>query len=416
MMREYDVIIVGGGLAGLMAAAGAAGRGKKTLMLTRGAGTLAIGGGSVDLLGYVGAGRPLAAPVLGLDELAATHPYSRVGRAGIAAALEFFQAICRQEGYEYIGSMEKNYWVPTAAGTLKPTCLIPKTMDTAPLKAADRIFVAGFQNLKDYYPQLVARGLAKIPGYDKKTYQTVWLDPRLHVGRDVTALEVARWLDSEAGRRDCAEQLKKAVPAGGVVIVPPVLGTKPSYAVAETLEKASGCRLVESTGLPPAIIGLRLRNLLLDFIKKAGVTVIENAAVTSAVIENGRCLAVNTSNIDRERSYRAQSFVLATGGFFGSGLRSEPGRAMEPVFGLAVVTPEDPEAWGAMALFNDGGQPFAKIGIAVDGKMAPVNAADQPVLSNVFVAGRNLAGYDFSFEKSGNGVAIVSGYQASLSV
>ncbi|HWR37926.1 MAG TPA: anaerobic glycerol-3-phosphate dehydrogenase subunit GlpB [Patescibacteria group bacterium] len=415
MMREYDVIVVGGGLAGLIAAAGAAGRNKKVLMLTKGAGTLAIGGGSVDLLGYVGEGRPLASPEQGLTELPDTHPYSKIGRAGIQAALDYFKTVCRQEGYEYIGSPEKNYWVPTAAGTLKPTCLIPKTMDTAPLKAAEKIFVAGFHRLKDYYPQIVVQGLAKIPVYAKKEFSVVWLDTGMHEGRDITALEVARWLDTEAGRRSCAEQLKKALPPGAVVIVPPVLGTKPSYAVAEELEKTGGYRLVESTGLPPAIIGLRLRNLWLNFAKKSGVTVVENAAVTGSVVENGRCIAIKTGNLDRERTYRAQSFVLTTGGFFGGGLGSQPGRATEAVFDLPVAAPANPEEWGAPQLFGTR-QPFAQIGIVADGRMAPVDAAGQPILSNVFVAGRNLAGYDFSFEKSGNGVAIVTGYQASLSV
>ena len=413
-MREYDVIVVGGGLAGLVAAAGAAGRGKKVMLLTKGAGTLAIGGGTVDLLGYAGEGRPLAAAEAGLSQLPPTHPYSLVGREAINAALDFFKTVCRQEGYEYLGGPEKNYWVPTAAGTLKPTCLVPKSMDTAPLKTAEKIYVAGFKRLKDYYPQIVTQGLARIPAYAKKELVEIWLETNLPSGRDITALEVARWLDTEAGRRSCAEQLKKQA-AGGVVLVPPVLGTKPSGTVADAVEKAAGCRLVESTGLPPAIVGLRLRNLWLNFVKKAGVTVVENAAVTGSTMEQGRCVAVRTSHLDRERTYKAHAFILATGGFFGGGMTSAPGKAAEVVMDLPVTVPADPEEWGLHQLFG-ARQPFAQVGVAVDGRMAPVGASGQPILSNVFVAGRNLAGYDFSFEKSGNGVAVVSGYQASLSV
>ena len=35
------------------------------------------------------------------------------------------------------------------------------------------------------------------------------------------------------------------------------------------------------------------------------------------------------------------------------------------------------------------------------------------IYPNVRVVGRNLAGYDFCFEKSGNGVALTSAYKAA---
>ncbi|MDF2569534.1 MAG: glycerol-3-phosphate dehydrogenase, anaerobic, subunit, partial [Sporomusa sp.] len=52
-MRTSDVIVIGGGLAGLTAAIVAAGRGKDVTLMTSGAGTLAIGGGTIDVLGYL---------------------------------------------------------------------------------------------------------------------------------------------------------------------------------------------------------------------------------------------------------------------------------------------------------------------------------------------------------------------------
>lgn len=412
-MKESDVIVVGAGLAGLAAAAAAAGEGARVLLAAKGVGTITIGGGTIDILGYGPDGRPVTDLAAAIAALPESHPYGKLGLPAVQEAADWFLALCEGAGYPYCGSLGANRWLPTAAGTLKPACLVPRTMDTVGISAADGVVILGFAGLKDYRPEMIAQGLARRPGYNKH-YSVVTIDCGFTGGRDATALDVARWLDGEEGRAECAAQLKKRLPSGRFAIMPPVLGTQPGCAVWEGLEAAAGCRLVEIAGTPPAVTGLRLRALLLAHLRRRGVAILEHAEVIRAEVEQDRCLAIVTGQSDRERRYQARSFVFATGGFLGGGLESFAGAAQESVFKLPLAVPADQQAWSEPRLLASGPQPFARFGVATDGELRPVDAAGRVVLENVRFAGAILAGCDYSHEKSGNGVALVSGYKAGV--
>lgn len=414
-MKNNDVIVVGGGLAGLFAAAVAAGQGRKVKVLAYGAGAMNIGGGIIDVLGYGNDARPLASPAAGLDQLPPEHPYRKIGKQALVAALTFFQQIALAEGYEYSGGIDQMQWLPTAAGTLKPTCLVPRTMQPAVLQQTDTVYVVGFDYLKDFYPHLVAGNLQKRFGR-KKSFIPLTCTLNFTEGRDVSALDIARWLDTAAGQESFVQQLSGQVKPGSAVLAPPVLGTACSYALVENLEAVLGCRFLETAALPPAVTGLRLRTMLLRHLKKQGVSILEKALVISAVVNDGYCAGVMTDNFDRQRAYEGKAFILANGGLYGGGLSAEPGRIVEPVFGLPVAAPAAQEDWSNPQLFSNQKQLFAKLGIRVDEKMRPQTPEGATVLSNVHIVGRNLAGYDFCFEKSGNGVALASAYQAAMSL
>jgi glycerol-3-phosphate dehydrogenase subunit B len=414
-MMEYDGIVVGGGLAGLIAAATAARRNKKVLLLAKGAGVLAFSNGSIDLLGYTEQGEPLPNPLIGLTKLSSAHPYKKMGEKNFTAAVVFFLDLCREAGYPYVGEVGETLWLPTAAGTLKPSCLVPKTMHPGMLHTAKEIIIIDFHGLKDYFPDVIVKGLQHITGY-KKHYKIITVDPGLADGRDVTALDIARWLETEQGQAACIAQLRAQLRSGDVALIPPVLGMCPDYHIVEKLEKSLDCHFVELIGMPPAVTGLRLRNLLLSELRKQGVKIIENAEVARAVIEDGRCTAVVTRNLDRERTYRGKACILATGGFWGGGLTAGPGFARETIFNLPITGAQNQEEWGLRDLFGSAGQPFARMGVLTDECLRPIDGSGRAIYANVYIAGRNLSGYDYCLEKSGNGVALVSGYQAGMSI
>ena len=410
-MKEHDVIVIGGGLAGLFAAITAAARGRQVTVITQGVGAIAIAGGMIDLLGYGPDGRPVRSFNEGLAELAPDHPYVLVGQKYVEAAVQKFLSLCEAAGYPYTGGLQANHWVPTALGTLKPSGLIPLSMDAAGLKTAEAAFVVGFEGLKDYCAQVIAEGLVKYPGYPKN-YGLLSLKTGFEGGRDISALDIARWLESEEGLESFIAQLSRKAAPHGILLLPPILGTRPEYGLFRKIEQATKCRVVETVGLPPAVTGFRLRKLLLGCLKKLNVRIIEQAGVVRANTAHGRCHEITTGNLDRERSYQAKSYILATGGFFGGGLRADAGQVTEAVFNLPVAVPAQMRDWSHEQLLFTPGQPFAKFGVKVDAAMRPIDKAGQVLLENVYVAGNTLAGYDYCYEKSGNGVALATAYKA----
>ena len=72
-MSKSDVVVIGNGVAGLMAALVSADEGKKVTLLSYGAGTFPLNSGVIDILGYDDAGRAVANPIEGIAKLAENH-------------------------------------------------------------------------------------------------------------------------------------------------------------------------------------------------------------------------------------------------------------------------------------------------------------------------------------------------------
>lgn len=409
-MKKSDVVVIGGGLAGLFAAAVAAKSGKKVTVLSYGAGSLTIGGGVVDIMGYADGNIPFDTPRQGVENAEATHPYAKIGIEAVEEAVAVFSQMAKEEGYEYLGSLDEMKWIPTAVGTLKPTALVPRSMDTSKMEAADKLVLVDLEGLKDFAAPMAAKNLALL--FPNKTIETVKVSALGESGRDMTAYDVARCLDQSAVRRQFAAALNTKAGKGVCFIAPPVIGTHANYEALDEIEKLLGAPIVECAAVAPSVTGIRLREMMMNILRKQGVVFIEKATVCGAVVENGKAVAVLTKDFGRQRTYRADEFILASGGFYGGGLAAEQENVREVVFGLPVAAPERVEEWTNKKMFSDTKQPFAMIGLLANEALQPTDLEGNVLLENVRIVGRNLAGYDFCFEKSGNGVALTSAYKA----
>lgn len=408
MRNNFDLIVVGAGFAGLLAAIRGAQKGKRTAILAKGAGSLAIGGGVVDILGYTQDKKPINLPFEAAQSLPAHHPYTILGIDKLKKSIEYFKKLSAELGYPFISDSDKNSWMPTAIGTLRPTFLRAGSMNPQNLDS-DRIIVVGIAGLKDFYPELVIKGLMQQPVYKHKSYSFVKITSPYQEYADLTALDIARQMDKPEGRQWLVNALKEHISAGSSVIIPPVMGTEPVNTIRQELEAELSVKCMETSVMPPSVTGLRMRNMLVKEAKRLNIEYFDMAEVNQADLSGTTCEAIYTTG-DKDRKFTAEKYIIATGGLLGGGIKTTPGKAWEQIFKIDLNAPKNQEEWSERQLFGDKQHLFGVMGVSVDSALNPVSTEGDKLLTNVQFIGKSVGGYDYTREKCGNGVALVSAY------
>ncbi len=420
MAIEDDVLVVGGGLAGTIAALAAADESARVRLVSYKQSTLRHASGLVDVLGYTPAGDgPLVDPFDALADLPEGHPYERVGNEAVREALSFFDGIAG-DAYEG-GHTDANALVPTHGGTVKPTARYPGST-AAGLASDDRdTLLVGFETLPDFEAPLaaahleaagapfVARGVTvQFPGIvrdDAKVTRYAHLLDHDEVVATATGETTARAALAETVRAHLEDETRVGFPA--------ILGDDRADAVRADLADRLGVDVFEVPMGPPSLPGMRLEELLYAALEDAGVRVTTGVPVVDYETDDGGIERIDHVVVDRngtEIPHRADQYVLATGGLVGKGVRSERERVFEPIFDCHVPHPADRYDWFVDDVFGD--QPYARFGLPVDRELRPLDADDDLEFENLRAAGAVLGGYDFAAEKSGSGVSLATGYVA----
>lgn len=370
-----DVIIIGAGLSGLLAAFIASERGAKVRLIAQGIGSIMVAPGWISIAD--------SAPGNVLDGVRAIaaesseHPYAMAGIDALSKGIDALRRMGEAIGLPFAGDLKANLRLPTALGKVQHPALAPVTMAAGHDHVADALYV-GFSGWRDFYPALgsVRSAYIQLPGGMRS-----W---------DVWPVDLARMFDDPATRESAAKGIRHSLHDAAAVAFPAVLGLENSIEAHADLQNRLGVPVFEVPTLPSSVPGTRLFNKLRRYLLDRGVRFQIGHPVTRGIIEQGRVVGVEVAAAGKPAQFRSNAVILATGGLYGGGLFSDDrGRIWEPLFDLPVKANPERETWFEKELLAPGGHAVHRFGVSTDARMNAIGA--DGTIKGLYVAGHLLA-------------------------
>ena len=411
-----ELLVIGAGLSGLLAAISAAREGKRTRIVATGMGAMLWTPGTIGVLGYLpGEKTPVKSPFEALDALAQArpgHPYTLLDADILRKNLDAFMGLAASLGLNYSGAEDGgNLLLPSAAGAARPVFLAPEGQIDGHLGRSEPCVIVGFQALRDFYPTLIAENLTKLGLQARAEFLPIDL---ITNRKDFTTVTLAQVLDDDAAAKRLAEGLKKVVKSGERVGLPAILGMKRHTQVLKMLRDTVGAPVFEIPTLPPSVPGMRLMTALRSYYERElhgrldlGLT------VTQFEADGGKVKSVSSQASARPVRHRADRFLLATGGILGGGFGSDyTGRVHEVIFDLPLDVPQKRSEWFHPDFLAPEGHAVFRGGLRVAKDFRPVHADGQAVFENLWASGNLLTDSDPVSERSMEGIAIATAFAA----
>jgi glycerol-3-phosphate dehydrogenase subunit B len=291
---RYDVVVVGAGLSGLVAAGVAAHRKLKVALVSTGPGSFVTGPGWLKAQEILRASAELE----------------------LKEAIALFCKLTRLAGCPYAGDISTTRALPSILGDLESVALAPLTLWNAEPREGISTAIVGVRGLSCFDENFMAERLTEQAHLISSscTYTARQISLTREMGIPVTTLRIAQCFDRDPTfREELINSLRTAASGFARILVPGILGLESSDEQIAEFERELGCTVGEITTLPPSIPGLRVYHRLESYLHKIGVELYRGFPVEQVEIHNGLCTGLRVACPGRPMNLHCQSAVLATG-------------------------------------------------------------------------------------------------------
>ena len=423
---ETDVLVIGAGLAGVVAALAARKSGKKVVALARESGASAMSSGAIDI-----AGDPVAIPGRpekwsqnireNIDALllrCPEHPYGLVagGPAKILEQVRNAITLVFPPSEAFLsGDGNRSILAFNQIGTFKQTAFTQTRMLCLDdLKKGGNALAIGFSGSRDFDADFFRKNSLHWSSHLGAKVNLETAEISFNGLKDKSSLEVSRWIAENINQ--VAEAIGKLAKAKStaLLILPPVLPAEKRVEFMDRLEKLCALEVRELLSLPPSVPGKRLAQYFNRRLKQEAVDRLFGKAA-GFKSEGGKINSVSAQTESSEIEIHARSFVLAGGGFLAGGIQKND-YFKEGIFGLDVFCNDRPagkiftEKLTSIKLTNP--QPLFSVGLKTDKNAQVLDKHGRIAYENLFAAGAILAGGNYIMDGAGGGTALASGLLA----
>ena len=406
-------MVIGSGMAGMAAALFSARRNIDTVQVGV-TGEINFASGLLDLLGVhtLEKGIRWADPWAGIQKLSTDepkHPYARLTIDQIRQAMNTCLDFLEKSGLPYSRNAHRNAQIVTPAGTIKTTYAVPRSMAAGVAALADQTptLLVDFHRLKGFSARQIIETLGpRWPGLQHLRIDFPGTKGELYTEH------AARALDIEDTRKILAAAIVPHVGSLQAVGLPAILGIYRTMDILSDLEQVLKVPVFEIPTMVPAITGLRLREAFEQRLPQLGVRPFYQQKVLETQVLPDNSFEFLVGGQAPELKVRAQGAILASGRFFGKGLRADRIRIRETIFDLPVSQPRERTLWHHKDLLHPNGHMINRAGLDIDDQFRPVDADNQAIHKNLYAAGSILAHQDWIRQKCGSGLSIATAFGA----
>lgn len=402
---KFDVVIIGGGLAGLMCGIRLQNGGKKCVIVSAGQSALHFSSGSFDLLNKLPDGSDVVNPLDAVEKLDAGHPYRKVGELFGSYAGEAKKQLA-ESGLPVAGEALRNTYRITPMGTMKPTWLTMGDFIAFPSGESlpgGKILIVNIAGFLDFNTKFIADSFEKRGAECRIIAVSVPETERLRVSpTEMRAPNIARTFENKDTLNALLSKIGTESDGFDCVVLPAVFGLSDSVSV-KMLSDRLDCKVCLVPTMPPSVPGIRSQMSLRRAFERLGGVFMLGDTVVKADFEDNKVVRIYTEN-HGDYGIEAGCYVLATGSYFSKGLVARPDSVAEPVFGCDVDCSANRADWYDVSFFNP--QNYMRFGVVTDDRFRAVRNGS--VVNNLYVIGSVLGGFNALQQGCGAGVSMIS--------